>query len=823
MIRTLWTLLLAGACLSHAQTNSLATRQTSLVLQAGRAAPRMVSLRTSGSQVWANRGAEKLIAFVESDGHSLPLHWTLDAAANHADATSVTYVYTNASPRLRLSWTWEARAQSGPIEHSITIENLSSADVWLPLQPSFAFDFQISSGDPLRYGYVDKGMGKPAEVGTHLDALRAGDRWHGDSSTYARNQDPREIIPWFMVERANPSQDGWYAGIEFSGRTRLTLQRTTASLRGAVGLNPDPGPFRTRLRPNETFHTPTIFIGAFRDGMDGLGNVLRPWVRQVLNNPLTWKNPAYPPLVNNSWGSGMQIDETIAHRMLRDSAELGVELFALDAGWFRGVGDWYPSPEKFPHGLAPIAAEAHQRGLRFGIWVDWAQAGIDTEPGALNVNNPATRDWLVADTPPGWKPDEFVGRTTDLGYPPAKAYAEKEVERMINSYHLDMLEHDGYLVAKNCARTDHPHAPAQPPQMSTVSGNGIDMPDNGNSTDVSYHAVRAYYDIYAQARVKHPGLIFEICNDGGRMVDFGSAAHGDYFSITDSYDPLSNRQAFYDASHLLPPAMLEAYVQKWPVPHIDNFRYMLRSGMMGMLTIMQDTNAWTPEQHAAAKAELALYREKLRPLLRDADLYHVSPRPDGLHWDGLEYVDQQRNRGVLYVFRGSSSEETKHTFRLAGLRPEVTYQLHFQDNRSEDRSITGKELLTTGLSVTLPTPLSSELVFFRTNPTDKLGSPTGHKATEPSPAGTAENYSPRPTQPQRKTTAPYLVIPTGAKRSGGICSAPLPTTNQPIHPPRGIAGCPPLTREPISKPARTGSNQKRKYSPVDQQSIREPH
>ena len=46
-----------------------------------------------------------------------------------------------------------------------------------------------------------------------------------------------------------------------------------------------------------------------------------------------------------------------ALRMIRDSAELGLEMFHIDAGWFRGVGDWYPHPQKFPHGLAPIADE----------------------------------------------------------------------------------------------------------------------------------------------------------------------------------------------------------------------------------------------------------------------------------------------------------------------------------------------------------------------------------------------------------------------------------------------------------------------------------
>jgi hypothetical protein len=194
-------------------------------------------------------------------------------------------------------------------------------------------------------------------------------------------------------------------------------------------------------------------------------------------------------------------------------------------------------------------------------------------------------------------------------------------------------------------------------------------------------------------------------------VDFGSASHGDYFSITDSYDPLSNRRAFYDASHLLPAAMLEDYVEKWPAPRIENFLYMLRSGMMGMLTIMQDTNAWTAEERTAAKAEFTLYKQKLRPLIRDADLYHISARPDGVHWDGVEYFDAKRGRGVLYAFRGSTASEVQHLFPVQGVLPSHTYRLHFADRSAPDRSISGSELLERGLSVVLPLPLSSELVF----------------------------------------------------------------------------------------------------------------
>src|SRR5260370_19961715 len=110
--------------------------------------------------------------------------------------------------------------------------------------------------------------------------------------------------------------------------------------------------------------------------------------------------------------------------------------------------------------------------------------------------------------------------------------------------------------------------------------------------------------------------------------------------------------------------MLEGYVEKWPAASIENFRYMLRSGMMGWLTIMTDTNAWSAEQHAEAKKEIDLYKKELRGLIRDANLYHVSPRPDGVHWHGIEYLDPENKRVVGYAFRGTTETAKSHSFVL---------------------------------------------------------------------------------------------------------------------------------------------------------------
>ena len=717
----------APALCSHALRGDvlrLASLDTAITIDTGASAPRLAALAPRGDVPWRNNGAEALPDHAEVDGVDEPLAWRLERRTSTASRTQIELVYTTRGPlRLRLRCRWLVRAAIGPIEHSIVIENLSRATVWLPLQPSLQFDWAIGTQTPLERFWVEKGADTPSAQGTYLDALRDGDTWQGTSSTYARPRTgaPREMIPFVLIGESGVDDRGaihrgFYIGVEFSGRTRIMLRRQSDSLSGDAGLDPEPGPYRTRLPPSGTFVTPTVFVGAFAGGLDDAGNTLRRWVRRVLDNPRTLADRSYPLLVSNSWGSGTAVDEPLARRMIVDAARLGLEMFHLDAGWFRAVGDWRADPAKFPHGIGAVSEFAHRHGMRFGLWVDWTQAGVSDAAGALNVNDPRVRDWLIADPLPAWKPREpYKGITIDLGVPGAAAWAARELERIVGDYRLDMLEHDGYLVAQGSTRADHPAAPPAEP-AHVYEDSGYLWAEGSNSTDVSYHATLAYYRIYEKLRERHPRLLLELCNDGGRMIDFGSAAHGDYFSITDTYDPLSNRRAFFDASYLLPPAMLESYVAEWPVARLENFRYQLRSGMLGWFSLMLDTSRWTAEQQAEASREFALYKSALRPLIRTADLYHVSTRPDGVHWDGIEYYSPRLGRGVLYAFRGSGQDEPVHRFILRGLAARSRYALSFHDRTATDATVRGRELSQRGVEVRLVQPLSSELVFLRRLP-----------------------------------------------------------------------------------------------------------
>lgn len=72
--------------------------------------------------------------------------------------------------------------------------------------------------------------------------------------------------------------------------------------------------------------------------------------------------------------------------LARSAADLGVELFVIDDGWFgardndeAGLGDWFPSPTKFPgDAMRRLADSVHALGMEFGLWV---------EPEMVNENS----------------------------------------------------------------------------------------------------------------------------------------------------------------------------------------------------------------------------------------------------------------------------------------------------------------------------------------------------------------------------------------------------------------------------------------------------
>jgi hypothetical protein len=92
-------------------------------------------------------------------------------------------------------------------------------------------------------------------------------------------------------------------------------------------------------------------------------------------------------------------------------------------------------------------------------------------------------------------------------------------------------------------------------------------------------------------------------------------------------------------------------------------------------------------------------------------MYHVSERPDGVRWDGMENWDPVRMNGVVFAFTGSIENQPGHRFVLAGLNAGKRYRLHYVDGSSVDSKVPGRDLMVAGLPVHLGQPLSSEPVL----------------------------------------------------------------------------------------------------------------
>jgi len=638
-----------------------------------------------------------LIDSAEVGGTQTPLSWRPleDVEAGAAGIRVLKFVCDR--PALELHSIWEAHRGPGPVEHRMVIYNRGTRAVLLPVQSSLELTMNIPRQSKLEQWWVDKGAGTPTPDGTHHREIAPGERSLLRCWPSGRDQ-PRDPIPWTAVENA-AGRRGWYAGIEYTARVEMDIgadeakeASETRALNVRLGLERDEQvPFFTRLLPGESFEVPPAFIGCYEGDVDDGANRLRRWVRANLT-PRT-SDPRYPLLVNNSWGGGMAVDERLARKMIDESAELGLEMFHIDAGWFRTVGDWRPDPRKFPNGLAPVADYCHRKGLKFGMWVGWTQGGDKADPvGAhriLSVNDTTMTPWFSLSFPANWKAGDFTGATVCLAEPHAADWCLNMLRPIIKDARLDMLEHDQTMVVDGCSHDEHRHTRSR--------------------VDVGYRAAQGYYRVYDTLRAENPDLLFENCVNGGHMVDYGAVRRCHYISITDTYDPLSNRRAFYDASYALPSAMCECYVANVAVHSLAQFKYMLRSGMMGWCTIMTDTSKWSREQHQVAIREFAMYKRQLRPLIQTADLYHISARPDGVRWDGIEYFDPPSGKGVLFAFRGTTNQQ-EHTFTLKGLEAAGTYALSFEDNSSSPIILRGDELMNRGLRLTLSEPQSSQIV-----------------------------------------------------------------------------------------------------------------
>ena len=76
--------------------------------------------------------------------------------------------------------------------------------------------------------------------------------------------------------------------------------------------------------------------------------------------------------------------------------------------------------------------------------------------------------------------------------------------------------------------------------------------------------------------------------------------------------------------------------------------YQMRTHMLGSIL------SWAAD-NPVYREHIALYKNRQRPILRGANVYHILPMADGVNWDGLQYFNPDLNRGSVFLFKPSAN------------------------------------------------------------------------------------------------------------------------------------------------------------------------
>ena len=153
--------------------------------------------------------------------------------------------------------------------------------------------------------------------------------------------------------------------------------------RMAIGINPFQ--FQWRLDPGESFQTPEAVLIFSDQGLDKMSDTYHRLYRQhLMRDP--WRHQERPIVLNNWEATYFAFDEDKLLNLADSAKDLGVEVLVLDDGWFghrdndrSSLGDWNVNLAKLPHGISGLAQKVHEKGLKFGLWVEPEMVSPDSD------------------------------------------------------------------------------------------------------------------------------------------------------------------------------------------------------------------------------------------------------------------------------------------------------------------------------------------------------------------------------------------------------------------------------------------------------------
>jgi alpha-galactosidase len=505
--------------------------------------------------------------------------------------------------------------------------------------------------------------------------------------------------PWFALSAG--SDGGIFAGLRYSGRWRADARcdgRVTTLDFAPVGI-------AKALEPGEIWQSPALFFGVFEGDLDEAAAVQHDYHRQVLSPPLPGD---FPWVQYNTWFSYLtDFDESRLKKEVDIAAELGIEIFYVDAGWYLGnqandwhfaggLGNWRENRDKFPGGIKEFADYVRGKGLRFGIWVEPERVDLRTATtGSWHTS------WLLRNDGRYSGPDfPQDTETAWLCYGDARAqdWAIGWISDLVESLGVEWLKWDSNYWDV-CNDPDHGHG----------AGDGEEA------------QLAGVYRVWDELRERFPDLIIENCAGGGTRMDFEMAAHSHVAWVDDASEPTArNRFHLEGASYLFPPVALNSWVTESRQENLNGrnlpepvTRGIVRSRMLGALGFSCRMVEWLPETKRVIAESIAEYKT-FRHLLKDGYVSHLLPQATLINplllspqvWEAIQFRSKDASEAVILAFRNISPDDSLVIYPKR-IQPDAAYWV--TDDDSFDQTTTGKDLMENGLRVAIA-PLTSVLL-----------------------------------------------------------------------------------------------------------------
>lgn len=529
----------------------------------------------------------------------------------------------------------------------VEIVNLGKQNLYLERLMAMSMDFAGTDYDVLTLS------------GSHINEKNI-NRRHISADTIVIDSNrgassPQETPAIFLMEREATENFGqvWGFNFVYSGDFQAVVQTGQYnSVRVQMGMNPLT--FGWSLKENESFVSPETVMVYSDEGMNKMSQTFHNMYRKRLCRGV-YREKIRPILINSWEAFCFDVDEEKCLSLAKKAADLGIELFVLDDGWFKNrvcdknaLGDWIEDENKFPNGIEHLVKEINKMGMQVGIWF---------EPEMVSPNSDLYRkhsDWIIRSQ--NYEP--ILSRcqyVLDLSNPEVCDYVIESLSKVLGKTNVTYVKWD---------------------MNRHITDLGSYYLGKDRQRELSHRYMLGLYHILDELNKRFPNVLFEGCSSGGGRFDAGMLYYMPQTWTSDNTDAVCRMKIQYGTSLLFPPITMGAHVSAVPnhqVGRITPLQTRFIVAMSGNLGYEMDLAQISDEEKEAIKEQIKFYKS-IREVIQKGSFYRLK-NPQNGNEAAWNFVSEDKKTVIYCYFKILAEPLRVNTpVRLKGLDENGIYK-----------------------------------------------------------------------------------------------------------------------------------------------------